>query len=213
MCGYTREEAAPHCWASGLPPTMPPLFSNVHGNEMALGDQSSSRRLGLGILAASQSISGRRAITLYFFLRSHSYATPSWSPLCILSLLLSLPGMEASGLQWLLPGALLKVQRAAAPGAPGRCRWQSSSASNSMAVTNPVVRAECSLECWTSFRPWPTHWAGAIRGAEGGTLLLGTFTSLPRPSSVPALGPFQAWAGGVRLASLQGWVCLVYNVW
>lgn len=34
--------------------------------------------------------------------------------------------------------------------------------------------------------------------------MLGTFTSLPRPSSVPALGPFQAWAGGVRLASLPG---------
>lgn len=27
---------------------MPPLFSNVHGNEMALGDQSSSGRLSLG---------------------------------------------------------------------------------------------------------------------------------------------------------------------
>lgn len=101
-------------------------------------------------------LSSLPAITLYFFLRSHSYATPSWSPLRILSLL-SLSGMEASGLQWLLPGVLLKVQRAAAPGAPGRSRWQSSSASSSMAVTNPVVRAGCSLECWTAFSSWPTH--------------------------------------------------------
>lgn len=36
--------------------------------------------------------------------------------------------------------------------------------------------------------------------------MLGPLSSLPRPSSVPALSPFQVWAGGVKLASLQGWV-------
>lgn len=64
----------------------------------------------------------------------------------------SLPDMEASGLQQLLPGVLLKVQRAAAPGAPGRSRWQSSSASSSMAVTNPVVHAGVFLEVLDLFQ-------------------------------------------------------------
>lgn len=57
-CVARLGKGRPHCWASGLPPTMPPLFSNVHGNEMALGDQSSGGRLGLGTPAVSQSSSG-----------------------------------------------------------------------------------------------------------------------------------------------------------
>lgn len=75
-----------------------------------------------------------------------------------------------------------------------------------MAVTNPEVGAGCSLEGWISFGPWPTHCTSAVRGAEGGISVLGPLSSLPRPSSVPALSPFQVWAGGVKLASLQGWV-------
>jgi hypothetical protein len=57
------EGAAPCFWASGRLPTMPPLFPNVCGNEMALGEDGSGGRLSLGSPAASWGYSmGRKSL-------------------------------------------------------------------------------------------------------------------------------------------------------